>query len=235
LAHHRSQVSMYGLQSAIALVLIAVVLVACLRMGDVKWRPIILIISFVPMIVLVVRHGQKQHYEMHRALQYQATHDSLTGLPNRALFQERLLASIQLGPASRPFAVALIDLDGFKAVNDRYGHLAGDALLRAVAERLRESLRATDTVARFGGDEFALILEGIADTCVLLERCYQLRDVLAEPYRLNGPDSDLIDQVSASIGIALGTNQDAEGLIRKADQALYQAKAAGKNCCVLSP
>jgi len=235
MAYKTSRGRTHQIESALALTAIAFVIVAGLRFGNDDWHHILLVAVFIPTIVVAVRHGQKPHYEAHRALQHQATHDALTGLPNRALFQECLQASMQsMSVRYGRFAVAMLDLDGFKAVNDHYGHLAGDALLQAVAERLRNNVRAGDMVARFGGDEFVLILDGVTDTAVLLERCNKLRDVLAKPYRLEGRDSDIFAQVSASIGIVLGGDQAAEQLIRAADKALYQAKAADKNCCVLT-
>ncbi len=229
------QENFYQRQRAIALVLIAVVLVASLRLGNVEWRPIILIAVFVPMIVLAVRHGQKPQIDAQRALEHQATHDMLTGLPNRVLFQRRLKEARRnaLGRGTG-FALVLVDLDGFKAVNDEHGHLAGDALLQVVASRLRSNLRVCDIVARFGGDEFAMILENVSDKEVLSERGQQLRSILAEPYTLIGRQGQFIAHLSASIGIALGIGEGGDWLIQAADQALYMAKAAGKNGCVVT-
>lgn len=226
---------MHQVQSVIALSAIALVIVVSLRLSDVGWSHIFLVAVFIPTIVVVVRHGQKPHYEAHRVLQYRATHDVLTGLPNRTLFHERLQAAMQLAPReSGRFAVAMLDLDGFKAINDQHGHLAGDLLLQAVAERLRASVRASDTVARFGGDEFALILEGVTDIRVLLKRCHQLGDALVKPYTLAGLNGPFRATIGASMGLAMGANLRADPLIQAADKALYRAKAAGKNCCVLT-
>ncbi|KRE99974.1 histidine kinase [Frateuria sp. Soil773] len=170
-------------------------------------------------------------------VRHQATHDMLTGLPNRALFHDRLHGAMQRAPRrDNGFALALLDIDGFKAVNDNYGHPAGDALLQSIAARLRSHVRANDTVARLGGDEFALILEDIVEVPALLERCQHLCDMLALPYPLDSRQGDFVARISASIGIALwsGDAQSDEQLIQAADRALYQAKNAGKNRCVLT-
>jgi diguanylate cyclase (GGDEF)-like protein len=171
-------------------------------------------------------------------IRYQATHDMLTGLPNRVLFHDRLLTAMQRVPRhGTDFALALLDIDGFKAVNDTQGHPAGDALLQAIAERLSDQVRSNDTVARLGGDEFALILEDVSDDVSLLRRCQQVGTTLAAPYLLDGSKGPFIANVSASIGIALweGDTQSDEDLIQAADHALYRAKDEGKNRCVMAP
>lgn len=170
-------------------------------------------------------------------VRHQATHDMLTGLPNRALFHDRLHTAMQRAPRhGNRFALALLDIDGFKAVNDNHGHPAGDTLLQSISARLRSHLRSNDTVARLGGDEFALILEDIVEVPALLERCQHLCDMLAMPYPLDNHQDGLVARISASIGIALwsGDAQSDEQLIQAADRALYQAKDAGKNRCVLT-
>ena len=171
-------------------------------------------------------------------IRHQATHDTLTGLPNRTLFHDRLLTAMQRVPRHGPgFALAMLDIDGFKGVNDNHGHPAGDALLRAIAERLSDQVRSNDTVARLGGDEFALILEDVADVDLLMRRCQDIGHALAAPYPLEGRHGPFQAQVSASIGVTLwkGDGQADEDLIQSADRALYQAKDSGKNCCVMSP
>lgn len=171
-------------------------------------------------------------------IRYQATHDMLTGLPNRVLFHDRLLTAMQRVPRhGTDFALALLDIDGFKAVNDTQGHPAGDALLQAIAERLGDQVRSNDTVARLGGDEFALILEDVSDDVSLLRRCQQVGAALAAPYLLDGSKGPFVANVSASIGIALwkGETQSDEDLIQAADRALYRAKDEGKNRCVMAP
>lgn len=170
-------------------------------------------------------------------VRHQATHDMLTGLPNRMLFHDRLQAAMQRGARhDSGFALAMLDIDGFKAVNDTWGHPAGDALLRSIAARLGSHVRANDTVARLGGDEFALILEEVGDVPLLMERCQHLCDMLALPYPLETGRREFVASVSASIGIALwnGDVKAEESLIQAADRALYEAKESGKNRCVLS-
>ncbi len=159
----------------------------------------------------------------------------LTGLPNRVLFDERLEAARKKALKERKhFALVLLDLDGFKSINDARGHPAGDALLKAVAARLRENLRINDTVARLGGDEFAMIFENVAERALLSERGQQLRSVLAQPYVLVGRDGIFVAKVTASIGIVLCAGHDHDFMIQAADRALYMAKAAGKDGCVVS-
>jgi diguanylate cyclase (GGDEF)-like protein len=171
-------------------------------------------------------------------IRHQATHDMLTGLPNRTLFHDRLLTAMQRVPRHGPgFALAMLDIDGFKAVNDNHGHPAGDALLKAIAQRLGDQVRSNDTVARLGGDEFALILEDVSDVDLLMRRCEEVGEALAAPYPLEGRQGPFEAKVSASIGVAIwqGDEQADEDLIQSADRALYQAKEDGKNCCVLAP
>lgn len=159
--------------------------------------------------------------------------DVLTGLPNRAQFMERLARSIQCARINPDFqfAVLFIDLDGFKPINDRLGHKAGDAVLRETAKRLQACLRKGDTVGRYGGDEFTLLVNhvtGDADAIRVAER------VLV---KLKGPiDVGEPVKVGASIGIALSANlhERPEDLIRDADGAMYRAKAKGKNQYVFS-
>jgi diguanylate cyclase (GGDEF)-like protein len=171
-------------------------------------------------------------------VRHQASHDALTGLPNRMLFNDRLLGSINRAQRHRnTFALACIDIDGFKHVNDEHGHPAGDLLLQEIAARLLAELRRNDTVARLGGDEFALILEDIEDPKLPLQLCQSLCEALAEPYTLKVGESTIDVCVSASIGVAHfqeNHRKDAdEQLIQAADDAMYEAKRAGKNQCVL--
>jgi diguanylate cyclase (GGDEF)-like protein/PAS domain S-box-containing protein len=162
-----------------------------------------------------------------RELTRLAFHDTLTGLPNRALFSDRLQqAVVRSERHAEPLAVMFLDLDNFKVVNDSIGHEAGDRLLVAVAERLRGCLRAEDTVARFGGDEMAILIEGPADHDEVVAIAERIAAALKPPISLSGHEVF----VTASIGIALAApgEEDAEGLLRKADLAMYRSKAAGK-------
>lgn len=156
-----------------------------------------------------------------------ALHDALTGLPNRLQFSDRLayiLASAQRSGAMT--AVCCVDLDGFKAVNDRWGHAAGDSVLRAVASRLREQVRGHDVVARLGGDEFAIVLARLSDfdeAQAVLER------MLAEIARPILVAEGVETQVGASIGIAAVDGADEATLLQRADAAMYASKRLGRN------
>jgi diguanylate cyclase (GGDEF)-like protein len=164
-------------------------------------------------------------------LQFQALHDPLTALPNRALILDRI--EQMMGRARRdhlPTAAMFLDLDDFKYINDTLGHQVGDELLVAVGSRLDSSMREGDTVGRLGGDEYVLLIEGpslSAGAEVVADRILQ---ILAAPFSVVGCERPI--SVSASIGVAVGDRSTPEELLRDADIALYQAKAAGKRCCV---
>lgn len=170
---------------------------------------------------------------------FRALHDSLTGLANRALFMERLVHAFEKAErrARHHFAVLFLDLDGFKAVNDNLGHLAGDRLLIEVASRLSECLRPGDTVARFGGDEFAVVLDDMHHPSGALRAAERIQSAMTpafHPKSKRAPeDAQSPDvHVGTSIGIAIHTrdyNRPTE-LLRDADIALYRAKARGKGC-----
>ena len=168
-----------------------------------------------------LRHSQRQ-------LEQMAYFDSLTGLPNRRMFNDELRRLIARSlRAQGDFALLLVDLDGFKQVNDVDGHDAGDALLVAVAERLRNLIRETDSVARLGGDEFAVLLPRTEADSGIEATCQRMIATLSEPLVLDGRTI----QATASIGVAVcpqeGTTPD--GLYKSADLALYEAKRAGRN------
>jgi diguanylate cyclase (GGDEF)-like protein len=171
------------------------------------------------------------------ALQHQAHHDSLTGLPNRALFRDRLDQALSLSARHQSsFAVLYIDIDGFKPVNDRLGHDAGDRVLKEIAERLRQIVRDSDTVARLGGDEFAVIANDVGHQQELLALGEKLCTRLSETYALDVPQSEAPLSLGASIGIAVypAHGQHAEGLLHAADAAMYEAKHGGKSHAVLA-
>ena len=173
-----------------------------------------------------IERAAREEAAVHRAL-----HDTLTGLPNRDLFSDRLaltLARARRGGA--PPAVLIADLDQFKLINDSLGHQAGDELLRAVAPRLASAVRDTDTVARFGGDEFVVLCDGVGSEQQALDLAQRLADVLDEPITVAGSPV----YMSASFGVAYATHDsNAEDLLRDADAALYRAKARGRGRCEL--
>ncbi len=204
----------------------------------------ILLSVVIGLLVLVLATGRRRAlslvhektYELsekNRELAHQALHDPLTGLPNRALVLDRAEQLIErTAPQLGTVAGALfIDVDGFKHVNDNYGHAAGDQLLRTVGERLRRSVREQDTVGRLGGDEFVVLSElkhGEATLNLLADR---LTEVLREPVELE--DGRKVSSRTVSIGVAIGAYADPDSLLRDADLALYAAKAAGKDRFVL--
>jgi diguanylate cyclase (GGDEF)-like protein len=160
-------------------------------------------------------------------LRHQAYHDPLTGLGNRSLFAEQVDARLaRPGPGLLP-VVLFIDLDDFKVVNDSLGHVAGDRLLVAVADRVRNCVRSGDIAARLGGDEFAILLDDVADLNRTLSVCKRLLEALKVPVPIGGQELS----ISASIGIAAGRDEQdrADDLLRNADVAMYTAKAQGKS------
>lgn len=173
-----------------------------------------------------------QHNER-EALYQQATHDPLTGLPNRRHFEELLDAALARQPRSdQPLGLLLIDLDHFKEVNDTLGHPVGDEVLREAARRMQAAVRDGDTVARLGGDEFAVLLDRTGDLASVDEVAQRLRLALGAFYQAVGPQP----QVTASIGGALlvpGEQASRHQWTKRADEALYAAKQAGRNCVII--
>jgi diguanylate cyclase (GGDEF)-like protein/PAS domain S-box-containing protein len=160
--------------------------------------------------------------EAEELLRHQAFHDPLTGLANRALFTDRVQHALVLGGKEGAAAVLFVDLDDFKAMNDRLGHPAGDSLLCAVGARLCSVLSPSHTVARLGGDEFAILVEDVRDAATAAATADRLVSAFQQPFHVLGNDVF----VTASIGIAMG--DDADELLRSADVAMYRAKASGK-------
>lgn len=166
--------------------------------------------------------------EMDSQLYHLAFHDPLTNLANRKLFYERINRSIEWSERNmKSMALVFLDLNDFKTINDSFGHTAGDILLKEVAHRLQIQLRRTDTVARIGGDEFAIILDNVVDTHDVSRIVQNVMEGITRPYEL---DPDVVS-ISVSIGISLYPldGQTAEELIRKADRAMYQGKESGSS------
>lgn len=166
-------------------------------------------------------------------LLHDALHDALTGLPNRALFMERVDNCLKYAQRydSYQFAVLFIDLDRFKVINDSLGHLVGDQLLVAIALLLQQCMRAIDTVARLGGDEFTILLENINDESDAIRVAERIQEALKAPFSLHGN----MAFTSASIGIAIGSSayKNREELLRDADIAMYRAKDLGRSRYVI--
>jgi len=181
-----------------------------------------------PIHYMAVKENITQRKETERRLVHQATHDTLTGLPNRLLLEDRVHHSIELARRDDSrVGLMFLDLDRFKIVNDSLGHVAGDELLKVVAERLRHALRRSDTVARIGGDEFVVVLTQFQSTSELAEVAEKIASALDKAVELSGH----IVHVGASIGIALypDDGQDFHALMKDADTAMYRAKQKGRN------
>ncbi len=191
-----------------------------------------LIMAAVALVALVsIRQFLAQHDLLNTQgqLSYQSLHDSLTGLPNRALVIDR--AEQMLARARRtqtPMAALYVDIDGFKQVNDSLGHAAGDELLRVVAARLSDVIRGADTVGRLGGDEFVVLVENYALDAGPEMVAERICEVIAQPVELHRADQRTLN-ITVSVGIAVGQRATADELLRDADFALYEAKSAGKN------
>lgn len=178
--------------------------------------------------IICVSRDISERKRAEERIEHQAYHDALTGLPNRTLFGDRLSMAIARARRSQKLiAVIFLDLDFFKEINDTAGHAAGDRLLRDVATRLRSSIRAEDTVARMGGDEFLLLLVEIPTRDDVLTITEKILAAVEQPYELSGRRV----QISASIGVALfpQDGEDPETLISNADRAMYEAKNSGRN------
>jgi diguanylate cyclase (GGDEF)-like protein len=201
-------------------------------------RIVLTLIAGVVLVLTMVRQFTVQRdlgaiielvSEKTELLRHQALHDALTGLPNRALILDRIEQALARSrrTGSTP-AVMMLDLDGFKGINDTYGHAAGDRLLCGVADLLGRALRASDTLGRLGGDEFVILTEAVHPDTGAEIIAGRLQEALREPIALD-VGVDLLVLARASIGIATGARASAEELLRDADVALYEAKTAGKD------
>jgi diguanylate cyclase (GGDEF)-like protein len=207
-----------------------------LRARDVAYREFWW--SFVALIVTLsastmwqymqVRRIMQLEAEARRRIRHMAEHDPLTELPNRRQLQDKLDLAIAYAKRSgKKVAVMFIDLDGFKSVNDSMGHHAGDELLKVVAQRLRQGTRSNDFVARLGGDEFVVVLSELDQLTDANQLAAKLNNLISLPV----PLTEGVARISTSIGISLfpANGRSSAELLGKADDAVYQAKAAGKN------
>jgi diguanylate cyclase (GGDEF)-like protein len=180
--------------------------------------------------VVAILRDISERKQVEERILHMARHDTLTGLPNRSLIDDRLAQAIDAAQRRNgTVAVAFIDLDGFKLVNDGLGHNAGDELLKVVAGRMSDCVRASDSVGRFGGDEFVLVLPEVSEgggAPAIIER---IREAVVEAIVLGGKEV----RVSCSIGVAMYPRDgaDADTLLMNADAAMYRAKELGKNNC----
>src|SRR4051812_24344208 len=214
------------------------------RIGDVTTftsRDLALLDTFARHVATSLERGRleenlRQVTDLKEQLRHQALHDPLTGLPNRTLFLDRVRHAVDTAGRSDVWpAVLYLDLDGFKPVNDTFGHEAGDVLLRTVADRLRGCLRPADTAARLGGDEFVVLLNGPIDRFGVARVVDRIRAQLDVPMLLG---ESVVTTVGASIGVALGDVDilDADTLVRNADIAMYAAKRAlGSDYLIYEP
>lgn len=205
------------------------------RYGNKVRRLILALISSSAFILIflygTLRRLNKEQHAAQTQIAHQATHDSLTDLFNRPAVMEHIstrLRDADTEAALGGFALLLLDLDGFKAVNDSLGHDAGDQLLKEVARRARQELRDSDFIARLGGDEFLIVIPQVSDQETAARVADKLISVISEKFMFG----DGVAQVSASIGISLFPRdaRDREALMKCADLALYQAKHVGRNC-----
>lgn len=185
--------------------------------------------SEIPAVFLASVQDITERKKAESHLQFLANYDSLTGLPNRSLFLDRLNMAMENSKRTSSLtALIYLDLDEFKSINDTLGHLAGDELLRQVAKRLSSCARKSDTVARLGGDEFTMVVSNLRNTAGIEKVAHKIISSLNQPFHINGQDI----RTSSSLGITIypfGEDDDVYTLVKQADSAMYQAKRIGKN------
>mgnify|MGYP001158279597 FL=1 len=189
---------------------------------------VVLVFLFIAFRNSRLRREVKLRKDAEKRIRYVATHDELTGLPNRKLLSDRLeQAMLQAERSNKAFAIMFLDLDGFKQINDKYGHEVGDELLIHASQRMQSMLRRSDTVCRYGGDEFVILLPTTPTTSAALAVARKLVVHIARPYQIG---THMLE-VSTSIGVSLFPQHgsDENALLRAADKAMYAAKDAGKN------
>jgi diguanylate cyclase (GGDEF)-like protein len=221
----------YLLGSTLLYALVATVFPAANITGG-AMRAAAFLLPAATLVHRLIKAEIRKREEIERALRQQATHDPLTGLVNRAHFQDVLDRALARAERNgQHFGVAYIDLNDFKKINDQHGHHAGDLLLTEVANRIKGVVRAGDCAARFGGDEFVVLVDDRTDKGVyrLSER---LREIFAAPFAIEGQEL----HVTASIGIALYPDHGKHGLnlLRAADKAMYRAKSSRNGKAVTS-
>jgi diguanylate cyclase (GGDEF)-like protein len=228
---HREVLAALAAQDCIAAPLVSGgettgVLIVCDRLGDVSTfdaDDARLFATLASQAAIALENGRliERLHEQARVREYEATHDALTGLPNRSLFGERLEQAVSV-PGRLPGAVLLMDLDGFKEVNDTLGHHMGDQLLREVAQRLAATVAGRGTVARLGGDEFVVLLPDLPDTATGLAIAAELTAEVRRPIQL----TSMTVEVGVSIGMAVWPDHGSESstLLQRADVAMYAAK-----------
>lgn len=175
-----------------------------------------------------LKNIQKNLEENLAKLDYQANHDSLTKLPNRILFMDRLEQSIKYAQRNKAYlAIIFLDLDNFKTINDTFGHSVGDKILIEASNRMHSKMRKSDTLARIGGDEFCIILNDIKNISDILEIVKNGIEIFQEPFVIENYRMD----VTISVGVAIfpDNGEDASTLLKNADAAMYKAKQSGKN------
>ena len=180
--------------------------------------------------VVVIFEDVTEREQAEARAQFLATHDELTGLPNRLVFGQAVSDAVKVGRRyGQEFAVMFVDLDRFKIINDTLGHAAGDSLLSDVAKRLNQCVRESDIVARVGGDEFIILLREVSDASQVATVARKILSTVVKPLSIHGQEC----RVTASIGISLFPSdaQDEESLIKNADAAMYAAKEDGRNAC----
>jgi diguanylate cyclase (GGDEF)-like protein len=183
---------------------------------------------FYATLLREIEHANKDLAALAEKASHAASHDPLTGLANRRVFFDRLQHTIEIARRHGTLVgVVFIDLDGFKYVNDTFGHAAGDELLRQIAQRLDTTLRRADTVARYGGDEFVVLLEDLRDDRDLKSAVRRAASVFAKPYLLNGEQY----RTRGSVGVSVfpRDGEDAQTLVQRADRAMYEAKKLGEH------
>jgi diguanylate cyclase (GGDEF)-like protein/PAS domain S-box-containing protein len=162
-------------------------------------------------------------------IEYLALHDALTSLPNRTFFTQQIASNISAG---KPFALLFIDIDGFKPINDNFGHKVGDQVLIAIAQRLQGTVAVQDFVSRLGGDEFVVILNGIETTNDVIQVGERILAKIGSPLNCSGNDCNVGASIGATLCLTLGKTEDE--ILNAADKAMYKAKLAGKNRMVMA-